>query len=373
MKRLFLGIDVSTTGAKALLIDEKGAVVASATTPLTAPDPAAALVRAGSARVVDGDRRAASARPWPRPAASGERRGGGRPHRPDARPGAARREARGPAPRHPVERPAHRRRVRRDRAARRPEGAHPRGRATSRSPASPRRRSSGSATTSRRCTRRRSSCSCRRTTCACASPASRPWTRRTAPARSCSSSRPATGRGRPGEARHPRRVAAADVRGTGDDGHASRPRPRPRRGSASRHAGHGRRRRSGRGRGRRGRGAARRRLADARHVGRGLRHHRQRRSSSREGRLHAFCHAVPGSLALHGRDARRRPAACSGTATPWRRRRASPRSWPRPSGRPRAARGCSSCPTSRASGRRIPTRSRAAASWASPCATAGRT
>src|SRR6184192_2117379 len=38
---LFLGIDVSTTGAKALLIDEAGEVVASATTPLTlsAPHP----------------------------------------------------------------------------------------------------------------------------------------------------------------------------------------------------------------------------------------------------------------------------------------------------------------------------------------------
>ena len=35
MRSLFLGIDVSTTGAKALLIDEKGAVVASATTALT--------------------------------------------------------------------------------------------------------------------------------------------------------------------------------------------------------------------------------------------------------------------------------------------------------------------------------------------------
>src|SRR5713101_594349 len=38
-KRLFLGIDVSTTGAKALLIDEKGAVWASATTPLTVSTP----------------------------------------------------------------------------------------------------------------------------------------------------------------------------------------------------------------------------------------------------------------------------------------------------------------------------------------------
>ena len=39
MRRLFLGIDVSTTGAKALLIDEKGVVRASATTPLTLSTP----------------------------------------------------------------------------------------------------------------------------------------------------------------------------------------------------------------------------------------------------------------------------------------------------------------------------------------------
>jgi xylulokinase len=39
MARLFLGIDVSTTGAKALLVDEKGAVVAAATTPLTLSTP----------------------------------------------------------------------------------------------------------------------------------------------------------------------------------------------------------------------------------------------------------------------------------------------------------------------------------------------
>ena len=38
-KRLFLGIDVSTTGAKALLIDEQGAVVASASTELTVSTP----------------------------------------------------------------------------------------------------------------------------------------------------------------------------------------------------------------------------------------------------------------------------------------------------------------------------------------------
>ena len=39
MARFFLGIDVSTTGAKALLVDEKGAVVTTATTPLTLSTP----------------------------------------------------------------------------------------------------------------------------------------------------------------------------------------------------------------------------------------------------------------------------------------------------------------------------------------------
>jgi xylulokinase len=39
MPRLFLGIDVSTTGAKALLVDAKGSVVAAATTPLTLSTP----------------------------------------------------------------------------------------------------------------------------------------------------------------------------------------------------------------------------------------------------------------------------------------------------------------------------------------------
>jgi xylulokinase len=39
MKRLLLGIDVSTTGAKALLIDEQGAVIASATTALSVQTP----------------------------------------------------------------------------------------------------------------------------------------------------------------------------------------------------------------------------------------------------------------------------------------------------------------------------------------------
>lgn len=36
---MLLGIDVSTTGAKALLIDEYGSVIASATTPLELSTP----------------------------------------------------------------------------------------------------------------------------------------------------------------------------------------------------------------------------------------------------------------------------------------------------------------------------------------------
>ncbi|MEE8147850.1 MAG: FGGY family carbohydrate kinase, partial [Longimicrobiales bacterium] len=39
MRRLFLGVDVSTTGAKALLIDENGRMAASATTALSLQTP----------------------------------------------------------------------------------------------------------------------------------------------------------------------------------------------------------------------------------------------------------------------------------------------------------------------------------------------
>ena len=38
-QRLLLGVDVSTTGAKALLIDQNGGVINSATTPLTLQTP----------------------------------------------------------------------------------------------------------------------------------------------------------------------------------------------------------------------------------------------------------------------------------------------------------------------------------------------
>ena len=50
----FLGIDTSTTASKALLIDEQGEVIAVASSPHTLQTPQAALVGAGSARVVGG-------------------------------------------------------------------------------------------------------------------------------------------------------------------------------------------------------------------------------------------------------------------------------------------------------------------------------
>ena len=104
----------------------------------------------------------------------GRRRGGGGPHRPDARPRAAGRAAPGAAPGHPLERPAHRR-PSATRSATRMGGREAPGRrppATTPSPASPRRRSSGCASTSPTvyAQARASSC-CPRTTCACASPA----------------------------------------------------------------------------------------------------------------------------------------------------------------------------------------------------------
>ena len=107
-KRLFLGIDVSTTGAKALLIDEKGAVVATATTPLTLSTPKPLWSEqdphewwSGTAKSIRKVLATAQAK--------GGRRGRHRPHRPDARAGAAGCRPQGAASGHPLERPAHRR------------------------------------------------------------------------------------------------------------------------------------------------------------------------------------------------------------------------------------------------------------------------
>ena len=138
----------------------------------------------------------------------------------------------------------------------------------------------------------RTSC-CPRTTCACGSPATTRWTRPTAPARCCSISPRATGRPRcwprceidrawlpptyRGPGRHRRVTAEAAAA------------HRPGRG----HAGRGRRRRPVGQRGRRRRRRARGRGAVARHVGRRLRR-TDRPLYEPHGRVHAFCHAVPG-------------------------------------------------------------------------------
>ena len=122
MSRYFLGIDVSTTGAKALLIDEKGTVAASATTALTLQTPkplwseqdphewwkgtAASIRKALAEAGAKGEDVAAVG-------LTGQMHG---LVLLDAR-------APGPPPRHPVERPADRRRVRRDREARREEAS----------------------------------------------------------------------------------------------------------------------------------------------------------------------------------------------------------------------------------------------------------
>ncbi len=69
-----------------------------------------------------------------------------------------------------------------------------------------------------------------------------------------------------------------------------------------------------------------------------------------DGRLHAFCHAVPGrwhfmGVMLSAAGSSARPAACNGTATRWRRGPASTTWWLRPRAFRLAARACSSCPT----------------------------
>ena len=75
-----------------------------------------------------------------------------------------------------------------------------------------------------------------------------------------------------------------------------------------RHADRRRRRRPGGRRRRHGHHAARHRERHARHVGRCL--CRDRSAVPRSGgRLHTFCHAIPGSLARHGRHAGGRPVA----------------------------------------------------------------
>ena len=230
MRRLFLGIDVSTTGAKALLIDEQGAVAASATTPLTLQTPRPLWSEQDPHEWWKGT--SASIRKALADAgASGARRRRGRPHRPDARPGAARRQARACSARRSCgttsapPRSATEIETRVGRAALIREVGNVRAHRLHRSedPLGPQPRAGG-------LPRRRSWCCCRRTTCACASRARRRWTRRTARARSCSSSLRGPGRSACSTALDiPREWLPRDVRGAGGDRgrDAARLRPRP--------------------------------------------------------------------------------------------------------------------------------------------------
>ena len=161
-------------------------------------------------------------------------------------------------------------------------------------------------------------------------------------------------------AEHPRRLAAADLRGSRGDGHGDAARG-GRDGAAGGHAGGGGRRRSGGGGRRHGHRAPRRRLRHAGHLGRRLR--RDGRAADRAGGTPArLLPRRAGALARHGRHARRRrqPAMVPRHARP--RKSASPRWSKRPPRRPPAAMACSSCRTSPASARHTPIRWRAAPS-----------
>ena len=144
---MYLGMDIGTSGVKAVLVNEAGAIVATAARELALSHPAPlwseqdpdAWVDAAIGAVDDLARRAS---------ARGRAGARHRPVRPDARRDAARRGRPAAAPGHPVERRPLACRMRRARsgAARRCT----RSPAISRCPASPRRSCSGSRGTSRR-------------------------------------------------------------------------------------------------------------------------------------------------------------------------------------------------------------------------------
>ena len=115
-------------------------------------------------------------------------------------------------------------------------------------------------------------------------------------------------------------------------------------GPAGRHAHRRRRRRPGGAGRRRRRGRAGHCRPDAGHVGRGLRRHGTALVQP-EGRLHAFCHAVPGrwhfmGVMLSAAGSLRWYRDSLGARRPFRRRSSPGRSQSRP-----AARACCSCPT----------------------------
>ena len=247
------------------------------------------------------------------------------------------------------------RRVRGDRGARRPRAAD----RADRQPRADRlhraRSCCGCASTSRRSTRGSRTCCCRRTTCGCGCAASARSTSPTLRARCCSTSRARRwsdevldgARGRPREWL-PRALESPEVSGE----------------TPRRRAGRRRRRRPG------GRRARRRRrprpaaaVGRARHLRRRLRRAAGVRAPTREARVHAFCHAVPGTWHAMGvmlsaagslrwlRDASRRACDVRAAGAP------RPSAW-----EPGRGGAAPSCPTSPASARRTPTRTRAARS-----------
>ena len=191
----FLGIDVGTGGTRALVIDPAGRIVGSATTehvPFATPRPGWA--EQDPRGLVARDRRRGPRRPGRRRDRRRRHRGRGL-FRTDARFDAARRTGSGRPAGAALVRPAHRRRVRRDHGdgrRRPPDRADAR---TRRSPASPCPSCCGCGATSPSSGRASARCSSPRTTSASASPASAPPTSPTPRAR-CSSTSP-TGAGRP--------------------------------------------------------------------------------------------------------------------------------------------------------------------------------
>ena len=110
-----IGLDVGTSGVKALAVAEDGEIVGRAEVGYGLSTPKPGLGRAGPRGLVARD--AAGAR-----GARRGRRRRDRPVGPDARPRRARRRRAGAAPGDPLERPAHRRPVRGDRGAHRAPG-----------------------------------------------------------------------------------------------------------------------------------------------------------------------------------------------------------------------------------------------------------
>ena len=295
---VLVGIDVGTTGVKGVAISPSGDVLATAEEGYPLSTPAARVVRAGPRGLVA--RGAGRARAAARPGRSASR----------ARCTASSRSTREQRVLRPAilwndQRTA--RGVRRDRGARRARAADRADRATARSPASPRRSSSGCARTSRTSTTgSRTSC-CRRTTSACGSRAS---SRSTPPTRRERSSSTSANRRWSDEV-----LDALDI-----------PRewlPRVVRVDRDRRRG-----RPGRGRARRRHRRARAAVGRARHVGRRLRRAAGAIGADDRG---APAHVLPcgaGDVARDGRDAL--GGRLAALAARRRRRRRTTSCWRRP-------------------------------------------